>query len=100
MAFAEKASWTAPDDVINVDGYRLRYSVVGNDAVEMLEVGTNETSVTITGLQPETRYRFWVVSYNSAHESGASTIYYTTPEIIVIPGDPTDLKITITININ
>lgn len=100
MAFAETASWTAPTDVSNVDGYKLRYSVVGEDAFETLEVGVNETSIVINGLLPETRYRFWVVSYNSAGESGAATRYYTTPEIIIIPGDPTDLNISITININ
>ena len=69
-------SWT--DNATNETSYKIY-----KDEVLLETLNSNSTSLTITGLTKNTKYKFWVKSYNSDGESFPAELYVTTKGIYI-----------------
>lgn len=81
--------WTAIPEPLN--GYKLYCQVEGN-AVDAPIVLGKVTTHTLTGLSSDKTYNFYLTAYNSAGESGKSTVVTVLPDT---SSAPTILKISI-----
>ena len=69
-------SWT--DNATNETSYKFY-----KDEVLVETLNSNSTSITINGLAKNTKYKFWVKSYNSDGESFPAELYVTTKGIYI-----------------
>ncbi|MBN1759623.1 MAG: fibronectin type III domain-containing protein [Chitinispirillaceae bacterium] len=73
-------SW---NDVANEQGYKLFISTGGSGFTSLITLVAGNTSYQVTGLTPETAYRFKIQSYNGTGESDFSNaVLATTPAVI------------------
>lgn len=86
-------SWTAPEGAVTGYFYQYKEATMPEDDYEDNEASTTATSVTLTGLTPNTAYNFRVKAIYSSGESDYATVNFTTP--VSCPA-PTDLAVTAT----
>lgn len=64
-----QVSWEPPAAVNGVlRGYRLYYQVWGEDSPRVVELGPENTSHTLNGLESNTQYKVWVSAFTNAGE--------------------------------
>ncbi|XP_060041757.1 nephrin isoform X2 [Erinaceus europaeus] len=73
--------------------FQIRYETLGTPGFLYMDVlPLQATSFTLTGLQPSTRYRIWLLASNALGESGlehkGSQISFTTPGLDQPSGEP------------
>ena len=86
-------SWTAPEGAVTGYFYQYKEATMPEDDYEDNEASTTATSVSLTGLTPNTAYNFRVKAIYSDGESTYAIKNFTTP--VSCPA-PTDLAVTAT----
>nr|XP_019605526.1 PREDICTED: nephrin isoform X4 [Rhinolophus sinicus] len=73
--------------------FQIRYEALGTSGFHYMDVLPSQaTTFTLTGLQPSTRYRIWLLASNALGDSGladkGSQISFTTPGLDQPTGEP------------
>uniref|UniRef100_A0A8C4QG01 Neogenin 1 n=1 Tax=Eptatretus burgeri TaxID=7764 RepID=A0A8C4QG01_EPTBU len=88
-----KLQWNPPEEGDLISGYLLHYSHDAGRERLVNVSGQSNLKATITGLQPETEYNFWVTAYypNSTGESSTHINVITKPEALT-PRTPQNVQ--------
>uniref|UniRef100_UPI00358F5C37 neogenin-like isoform X2 n=1 Tax=Myxine glutinosa TaxID=7769 RepID=UPI00358F5C37 len=88
-----KLQWKAPAEDDLISGYLLHYSREDGRGRLVNISGRSNLKATVTGLQPETDYHFWVTAFypNSTGESSARINVITKPEALT-PSTPQNVQ--------
>ena len=84
---------TWKDNATNETGFRIFRSTNDVDYLEIRSQSADTHSFIDSGLAPVTTYYYGIVAFNSASESDLVVTNVTTPEVVLLPAAPVNLRV-------